>query len=173
MLTVLGSLLGIAGMAFVFYEQADMTVSADFYLGIGLSLFAMLSWSLGTIFLARNKFDMNPYYAMGWQMMIGSFILLLMSFSIEQPVPISSIAIGTWIKIFYLIIFGSILTFIAFIYSNKVLSPSVASLYAYANPFVAMVFAFFVINEPLTMQLIWGAVITLCGVFLVNKGLKQ
>ena len=172
-LTVIGSLLGVAGMSFVFYEQAEITMGTDFYKGIGLSLFAMLSWSLGTIFLARNKFGINPYYAMGWQMMIGSFILLLLSFSMEKPVPLSSIELGTWLKIGYLISFGSILTFIAFIYSNKVLSPSVASLYAYANPFVAMLFAHLVIDEPLTVQLLWGAAITLFGVFLVNRGLKR
>lgn len=170
---LLGLVLGLIGISFVFIESATHNVGSNYLLGIGLSLFAMLSWSLGTIFIARNKLKMNSYYATGWQMFISSFVLLLLSFTVEQPISFGAFTVIDWIQLFYLVIFGSIIAFLAFIYSNKVLSPSIASLYAYINPFVAMIIAFIFLKEPLTINLLWGAAITLIGVYLVNNGLKR
>ncbi|HMU71108.1 MAG TPA: EamA family transporter, partial [Ferruginibacter sp.] len=65
------------------------------------------------------------------------------------------------------------LAFVAFIYSMKKLPAAVSSLYAYINPLVAMVAAYFVVDEKLTMNILWGAIVTLVGVFLVNYSIKR
>ena len=65
------------------------------------------------------------------------------------------------------------LAFIAFIYSMKKLPAAVSSLYAYINPLVAIVTAAIVLNEKLTMNILYGAIVTLAGVFLVNYSIKR
>jgi drug/metabolite transporter (DMT)-like permease len=75
--------------------------------------------------------------------------------------------------ILYLVIFGSLIAFAAFIYSMKTLPAAIASLYAYFNPLVAMVLASFVVGEKLTVNLVWGAIVTLAGVYLVNYSIKR
>ena len=55
----------------------------------------------------------------------------------------------------------------------KKLPPAISSLYAYINPLVAMVTAAIVLHEKLTMYILWGALVTLVGVFLVNYSLKR
>ena len=65
------------------------------------------------------------------------------------------------------------MAFIAFIYSMKKLPAALSSLYAYINPLVAMVTAAIVLNEQLTMNILWGAIVTLVGVFLVNYSIKR
>ncbi|MFZ1371031.1 MAG: DMT family transporter, partial [Ferruginibacter sp.] len=65
------------------------------------------------------------------------------------------------------------LAFIAFIYAMKKLPVAISSLYAYINPLVAMVTAAIILNEPLTWYILWGAMVTLTGVFLVNYSLKR
>jgi len=172
-LTFLGLFLGIAGIAIVFYESAFNNMSSDFLVGIGLSVFAMLSWSLGTVFLSRNKENINPYYGTGWQMLISAIILFIIA-EISQPVvPLADISTQTWMVILYLVLFGSIMAFVAFIYSMKKLPAAIASLYAYINPLVAMVLAALILNEKLTMNILWGSIVTLTGVFLVNYSLKK
>jgi drug/metabolite transporter (DMT)-like permease len=172
-LTFTGLFLGLTGVGIVFYESAFQNLDAHFMIGIALSVCAMLCWSIGTIVLSRNKANINPYYGTGWQMLIGSAILFLASGAAGPVVPLASISLTTWMAIVYLVMFGSIIAFIAFIYSMKVLPAAIASLYAYINPLVAMVVASFIVSEKLTMNIVWGAVVTLSGVYLVNLSIKR
>ena len=172
-LTFIGLFLGIAGVGFVFYENMTITKDYNMLIGLGLSLFAMLCWSLGTIFIARNKTEINPYYGVGWQMLISSFILFVISSLSKQTIPLYQISWSLWLTILYLVIFGSIASFVAFIHSMKVLPAALSSLYAYANPIVAMLLAAMLLGDKLTVSMFWGTLVTLAGVYLVNYSVKK
>ena len=172
-LTFIGLLLGLTGIGIVYYENAFHQQSGLFYVGVGLSMVAMLSWSVGTIIIARNKVRLNPYYATGWQMLISSMILLPIAETTQKTIPFSSISLITWESIIYLILAGSLLAFIAFIYSMKKLPAAIASLYAYINPLIAIVIGAILLGEKLTMYIVWGAIVTLAGVFIVNYSIKR
>lgn len=171
-LTFIGLFIGIAGIAVVFYENAFHEQPPGYGIGVMLGFIAMIGWSIGTIFIARNKYQMNPYYAVGWQMFIGSFIICTLANTTGNNIPFGEVPFKTWAAITYLISIGSIVAFIAFIYTVKHLSPAIASLYAYINPIVAMITGAIILNEPLTLNLILGAVITLVGVYIVNYSIK-
>ena len=172
-LTLLGFFLGLTGIFIVFYQNAFQHHNPYFFVGLLLSFIAMISWSVGTIFIARNKLNLNPYYATGWQMIISSFVLFICAKVAQPMLPLHLIPLKAWLVILYLVGFGSIISFIAFIYSMKKLPVAIASLYAYINPLVAMVLASFLVNEKLTMNILWGAIVTLTGVFLVNYSIKK
>ncbi|MBS1743429.1 MAG: EamA family transporter [Bacteroidetes bacterium] len=173
MLTFIGLFLGITGIGIVFYEHSFQGINSRFFIGVGLSVIAMLSWALGTVFLSRNKESIDPYYGTGWQMLISAVILFFITRPSSANLPLSAISFKTWMIILYLVIFGSLIAFAAFIYSMKTLPAAIASLYAYFNPLVAMVLASFVVGEKLTVNLIWGAIVTLAGVYLVNYSIKR
>jgi drug/metabolite transporter (DMT)-like permease len=170
--TFIGLFLGIAGIALVFYDSAFHNHSDGYWFGITLSFVAMITWAVATIFIARKKTDMNPYYATGWQMLISSFIMFLIVLISGDSIPITSIPFQTWAALAYLVSAGSIFAFIAFIYSMKNLEPGIASLYAYINPIVAILVGSVIMNEKVTMNIIIGSAITLGGVYLVNRSLK-
>lgn len=172
-LTYLGLFLGLAGVFIVFYENAFHGISSHMFIGLSLSLIAMLSWSLGTIFLTRNKAALNPYYGTGWQMLISSIILFIWSESSQPTVPFAEISLKVWGVIIYLVAFGSIIAFVAFIYSMKKLPAAIASLYAYVNPMVAMLLGALLVNEKLTWNILWGSIVTLLGVYLVNVSIRR
>ena len=173
LLTFAGILLGIGGIAVVFYDNAFHNQTEGYILGVILSLIAMITWSVATIFIARKKADINPYYATGWQMLTSSAILFLIVIITGDHIPIATIPMQTWGALAYLVIAGSIFTFVAFIYSMKHLQPAIASLYAYINPIVAILVGSLVVNEKLTFNILIGSLITLTGVYLVNKSMKQ
>lgn len=173
LLTFIGLFIGIIGIAVVLYENAFEQHTEAYMFGIFLAVIAMLSWSLATIFLARNKYNMNPYYAMGWQMLFGSAQIFLLSWFTNQHIPFAAIAYESWMAIAYLVAAGSIIAFVAFIYTMKHLPTAIASLYAYINPIVAMLIGAVWVNEPLTIYLFFGSIITLFGVYLVNYSTKK
>ncbi|HPA23692.1 MAG TPA: EamA family transporter [Ferruginibacter sp.] len=172
-LTLTGLILGISGVALVFYENAFQTRGENYLFGILVSLLAMISWSLGTVFLIRNKRNINPYYGTGWQMFISSFFLYALAWFNQPLLPLSKISWHSYGLIFYLVLLGSILAFIAFIYTIRKLPAPIASLYAYINPLVAMVVGAILLSEKITVTIIWGAIVTLTGVFLVNYSVRR
>ena len=106
-------------------------------------------------------------------MLISSFLLFIFAYITGQTIAVQAITAQAWWVIIYLVLAGSILSFVAFIYSMKKLPVAVASLYAYINPLVAMGVAAIVLNEKLTIYILWGAIVTLLGVFLVNYSIKR
>lgn len=172
-LTFIGIVLGIGGIGIVFYDNAFHNHTEGYLLGVILSLIAMVTWGIATIFIARKKAIINPYYATGWQMLISSVILFGMVIVSGDHVPLTMIPAQTWGALAYLILAGSILAFVAFIYSMKHLEASIAALYAYINPIVAILVGSLAVNEKLTFNILIGSVVTLIGVYLVNKSLKQ
>ncbi|MFZ6025497.1 MAG: DMT family transporter [Bacteroidota bacterium] len=171
--TFVGLLLGITGIGIVFYDNAFHNQPEGYVLGLILSLIAMLSWSVGTIIIARNNVKINAYNATGWQMLLGSFLLMIMTLASGKTIPITTIPASTWLAISYLVFVSSIVAFVAFIYTMKHLEPAIAALYAYINPIIAILTGSVLMNEKLTIDILIGSVITLIGVFLVNRSLKK
>ncbi|TDO26643.1 EamA family transporter [Sediminibacterium goheungense] len=171
--TFTGLLLGISGIGIVFYDNAFHNQTEGYILGLILSLIAMLSWSVGTIIIARNKVKINAYNATGWQMLLASFLLMIMTLVSGDTVPLSAVPASTWMAIAYLVFVSSIVAFVAFIYTMKHLEPAIAALYAYINPIVAILTGSVLMNEKLTIDILIGSAITLAGVFLVNRSLKK
>lgn len=171
--TFVGLLLGITGIGIVFYDNAFHSQPEGYVLGLILSLIAMLSWSIGTIIIARNKVKINAYNATGWQMLLGSFLLMIMTLASGNTMPITAIPASTWLAIAYLVFVSSIVAFVAFIYTMKHLEPAIAALYAYINPIIAILTGSVLMDEKLTIDILIGSVITLIGVFLVNRSLKK
>jgi drug/metabolite transporter (DMT)-like permease len=88
-------------------------------------------------------------------------------------IPLTSIPTISWWAIGYLVLFGSVFTFIAFIYALEHLPREISSLYAYVNPMVALLFGYLLFNESLSTTIIIGGLITLSGLFMVNKAIKK
>jgi drug/metabolite transporter (DMT)-like permease len=165
-----GLILGLAGLVFIFYEHLSDFSNAGFGFGILLSVSACISWAIGTIITTRNIISLNRYYALGWQMFIGGIILNIVCYSSGLTIPISNISLATWLCILYMVIFASVIAFVSFLYTLQHLPTPVASIYAYVNPVVAVLLGHFVLGESWSISLLFGAFVTLIGVYLVNKG---
>jgi drug/metabolite transporter (DMT)-like permease len=171
--TLLGLFLGLLGILFIFYKDSLQMHGTHYLLGVGLSLFAMITWSVGSIIMSRNKINMNAYYSIGWQMLISAFTMGLITLFSGKYVPIHEIPAKTWGILAYMVMGGSVLAFVSFIYSMKHLKPAIASLYAYINPIVAIWVGSLLLDEKITLNNIIGTCSTLIGVYLVNKSLKN
>lgn len=171
--TMLGLFLGLLGIGFIFYKDSLQVHAGHYALGVGLSMFAMLTWSVGSIIISRTKININPYYSIGWQMFISAMIMGLFTFISGDYIPLTAIPAISWSVIVYMVIGGSVFAFISFIYSMKHLQASIASLYAYINPIVAIWVGSLLLKEAISWNSIVGTICTLTGVYLVNNSLKK
>jgi len=73
----------------------------------------------------------------------------------------------------YLIVFGSLVAYSAYVFMISKLPPTQVSIYAYINPVVAVICGWLLLSEQMNMHMIAGTAITLTGVYLVNLESKK
>ncbi len=171
-LAIMGLLLGFGGVCIIFYEHLQDFFIADFRFGIFLSLLATWGWAFGTIYTKKYAAKFNPYFSIGLQMVISGIALSITSYNSGNAVSVVNIPWQSWAAIAYLVIFGSVVSFIAYLYALQNLSTEQASLYAYVNPIVAVLLGWLIFSESLTIFIAVGGLVTLAGVYLVNKAYK-
>jgi drug/metabolite transporter (DMT)-like permease len=172
-LTFVGLVCSISGIVLIFSKNDFSDNNPHFLLGILLSVTAMVSWSFGTILMARNKSEINPYYGIGWQMLISCVMIFIFMQFTNTTIPLAKIPTNAWLAIVYLVVFGSLIAFVSFIYSLKKLPTNIASLYAYINPIVATIIGISVFEDEINTFTVIGMTITIAGVFLVNNSIKK
>jgi len=110
---------------------------------------------------------MNPLMAASLQMIIGGLVLLLMGMAFGEHRNLVFDPRGL-VAVVYLIIFGSIVGYVCFIYILDKLSSSTVSLYAYINPIIAVLLGKMILNERMDWTVIMGTGVILLGVLLVQ-----
>jgi drug/metabolite transporter (DMT)-like permease len=106
----------------------------------------------------------------GLQMLGGSVALVASGLALGEGhrASISQISAASWVGWLYLVTFGSLIGFTAYIYLLKEVSPAKASTYAYVNPVVAMLLGWAIAGEAITPRTLVAAAIILGGVALIT-----
>jgi drug/metabolite transporter (DMT)-like permease len=166
-------LVSFTGVCVVFYEHLADFVNPDFQFGIFLSVVSTITWAFGSLYTKKKAASFNPYFSLGLQMFISSLLLLGFTKISGIAVSVTDIPMNSWLAIAYLVLVGSVLTFIAFIYALQRLSPEISSIYAYINPIVAVLLGTLIFDESLTESIVFGGLITLVGLYVVNQSLRK
>lgn len=86
---------------------------------------------------------------------------------------LSNVPITSWLSLAYLVTFGSILAYSAYVWLLKIRPATEVATHAYVNPFVAVFLGMSLGNEDVTWVQIAGLVIILLSVMLINKRKKK
>jgi len=170
---ILGLFICFGGVCLIFYDHLVDFLKPDFSFGIFLSLIATLTWAFGTLYTKKKAASFNPYFSLGLQMLLSSLIVFAINGATGNSIPLKAIPSESWWSIGYLVIIGSVLTFIAFIYALQRLPAEINSIYAYINPIVAVLLGALIFGEPLTIYIAIGGFIVLVGLFLVNQSMRK
>ncbi|TBR20235.1 MAG: drug/metabolite-transporting permease [Chitinophagaceae bacterium] len=169
---ILGLCFGFGGVCIIFYEHLQDFLNKNFQFGIFISLIATWSWAFGTLYTKKQAANFNPYFSLGLQMVISGLMLFSISFADNSFLSVTEIPWQSWAAIGYLIVFGSIISFICYLYALQNLTTEQTSIYAYINPIVAVLLGSLLFNEKLTPFIAIGGLVTLLGVYWVNKAYK-
>ena len=144
-------------------------------------LLGTLAWSLGSLYSARVSKQPNSaqttkrqsmFMSIALQMIIGGFALSGIGvLSGELHVlRFETVTLEAWIALFYLIIFGTLVAFSAYIWLLNNVAPSLAGTYAFVNPLVALLIGAFLAGEALSMRDLIATAVILIGVVLITLG---
>jgi drug/metabolite transporter (DMT)-like permease len=167
--SLIGVFLGLVGMYLLFIQQ-DLSPGGNNFLGIVMILTCVLSWSYGSVFVAKAELPTHFLVSTGYQMLTGGILLIFGSIMVGEPW-ISPLGWSpkAQLSMFLLVIFGSIVAFTAFNYLLKVVSTEKVSTSAFVNPVIALILGWYILDEKITAQSGVAALILLTGVYFVNS----
>lgn len=170
---VAGLLTGFAGVLLIFSDYMGEMHNKNFLFGVGLALVSVLSWSFGTVYTFRQRSSTRILFSVGLQMFIAGIIMLIVCGITGKYVNLANTGQDSWIALLYLIVFGSLIAYSAFVFAISKLPPTLVSVYAYINPVVAVGLGWLLLAEKMNMIMLLGILITLGGVYLVNREFKK
>lgn len=167
--SIIGVLLGLSGM-YILVSQNDITTKEGTVTGIIMILTCILSWSIGSLFVAKADVPQNFFVSTGYQMIAAGVILAIASLCFNEvwvsPLNWSSDA---YLALTCLILFGSIAAFTSFNFLLKKISTEKVATSSYVNPVIAMLLGWYFLEEKITSQSMIAAAVMLTGVYFINS----
>ncbi|MFK7808729.1 MAG: EamA family transporter [Saprospiraceae bacterium] len=165
----IGVLIGLSGM-FLLSGQPNFLSDPQWVKGVGAIFIALLSWGICLIWMKDADLPKSIFQSSALQMIFGGTMMYVLSiilgewrdFEISEVPPIAG-----W-SLLYLIIPGSILTFSAFNYLIKKVSPDKVSTSTFVNPVIALLLGNWLNNEMISTQSVLAAALLLTGVLFIN-----
>ncbi|HEY6505486.1 MAG TPA: EamA family transporter [Chitinophagaceae bacterium] len=170
---IAGLIIGFAGVLTIFYDYLGQLQNKTFVWGIVLALLSTLSWSFGTVYTSKQKPPIDIMFNVGLQMLIAGIVVLTVCAITGKYVNLAYAGQDSLLALLYLIVFGSLLAYSAYVFVIGKLPPTQVSVYAYINPVVAVVLGWLILSEKMNVNMIIGTIVTLFGVYLVNREFKK
>ncbi|HMG08714.1 MAG TPA: EamA family transporter [Mucilaginibacter sp.] len=172
--TIIGLAIGFAGVVLLFSEQIgslfEASAGGSKLPGMLLLLAGTLAWASGSLYSKHYNTQGSAPVNTTWQMLSAGLVFLPSSFLHHevQGLQWQNIPAHSWYALLYLIIFGSIAAFSAYVWLLQVRPATQVSTYAYVNPVIAVILGVLFAHESISLLQIGGLVIILGSVLLIN-----
>ncbi len=163
-------LVGFSGIAVLSAPVLRNSVQAD-TLSILALLGAALSWSCGTVLQSRRPVALSAQVSSGIQTLAGAVGFAGLTLLFGEPLPTPNTE--AWLAWGYLVVFGSVLAFTAYVTALRLLPTNIVVTYSYVNPVIAVILGWIILREPITVWTIAGSALVLLGVWGVFRSRRR
>ena len=166
-LSMVGIAIGLLGTA-VLIRPGSGAGGGD--LGHMLIVLASpLCWAIGSLYATRGPLPRRPLVATGMEMLCGGTVLLVVGFLLGEgaDLHLQRISLGSGLALLYLVVFGSLVAFSAYIWLLGRVPTQAVATYAYVNPLVAVTLGAVFLSEPITGQTLVAGALIIVAVALI------
>jgi drug/metabolite transporter (DMT)-like permease len=166
---IVGLLMGFAGLALLVGPK-DLGGSARINpTGVAILLVASFAWACGSLYSKHGQMPSSPLLGATMQSLTGGLALWIVGgLSGElRSLHLAAVSTRSWVALGYLIFFGSMMGFTAYIYILKHSTATRVATYAFVNPVVALFLGWLLLRESITLRTILAAAVILAAVLLV------
>lgn len=173
LVTWLGIGLGLAGIGLLTGGDSALLGASQVspFWTMVLTAAAFL-WGLGSIASRRVSLPVSAVLSTGMQMLTGGAALTVIGLGLGEAsqVDLAAVSLKSFLSFAYLVVFGSIVGFSAYVWLLQKASPVLVSTYAYVNPVVAVALGAAVGGEALTGRTVAAALVIVVSVILLTAG---
>ncbi|WP_310830196.1 EamA family transporter [Paenibacillus pedocola] len=169
---IAGIVLGFLGIVVLVLQPGQDSAAGKGFdiIGITALLAASISWAAGSMYSRSAKLPGSPLMSTAAQMLTGGVLLIIFSYFTGDwgELEMAGITARSYLAFGYLVLFGSIVGYTAYIWLLKNAEPSLVSTYAFVNPVVAVLLGWLLAGEQLTAGARTAAVIIIAAVVIVT-----
>ncbi len=164
---VLGLAVGMAGVVMLVLPGAGgLEMSGNVWKGFLVLQVGSFFWNAGSIFQRRWRATTHPLLTGALQQFSAGAIYFAVAWvTPERPVTLTPTGVA---GLLWLVTFGSIVGYSAYIYSLETLPVSLVSIYTYINPVVAVTLGTIFYHEPFGRKEMTAMVLIFAGVLIVK-----
>lgn len=171
-LIVVGLLVGFSGVLLLFLGKGENSMTDDRMKLISLIvlLIGSILWVVGSLYAKYKPVDGSITMKASIQMMAAGFTSFIVGLFTGELNDFSwnQVSVNALTAVIYLITFGSLIGFLAYVWLLSVKPPSLVGTYAYVNPVVAVFLGWLIADENITLIQIVALIVILAGVVVVN-----
>jgi drug/metabolite transporter (DMT)-like permease len=168
---LLGLLIGFAGVI-VLMSKDLLNASTSSLLGQGAVILASVFYAVNSVYIRKTTEDMPGIMRSTGPLLSASVFMWLATFLFEQPIQLPQLGV-TWVALLWLGILGSGLAFTMAFYLIHEIGPTRATMVTYLFPLGGVILGVAFLHEPLTWQLITGAVLIILSLVVANREPKR
>jgi len=167
---VLGLIIGFVGVALLFQPWRSTEGETFDLLSAAMLMVATFSWATGSLYAVHAKLPSSPILSMGMEMLSGGLIALVVGMLRGElaHIEVSAITARSLLALTYLILFGSLVGFNAYMWLLRVCAPAWVSTFAFVNPVVAVFLGWALGGESLTGRTLMAASLIVISVFFIT-----
>jgi drug/metabolite transporter (DMT)-like permease len=169
-LVALGLIFGFAGIFLLVGPDAVIGGGATYFPWILIPLVGSLAWAMGSLYSRSAKLPAAPLMGTALQMLAGGALLVALGLATGEVTRVNpdSFTVEALLAFGFLVVFGSIVGFSAYIWLLRTVNPARVSTYAYVNPVVALLLGSAFNGEHITPREIAAAVVILLAVAIIT-----
>ena len=167
---IIGLIIGFAGIVLLFLPGQVMRMDT---MGAAMILLSAISWSIGAVYSRVTNIPKVAALASGIELILGGLFLVLIALLLGefQSFHLSDVSLRSFLALSYLVIFGSVVTFTAYVWLLGVTSATRVATHTYVNPVIAVFLGWALAGEQLTLMMMIASAVILLSVYLVlEKG---
>jgi drug/metabolite transporter (DMT)-like permease len=158
---LIGSLLALAGLSMITFKQLS---SQTTLLPILAVILAAACFAESTVII-KNYPQAHPVTTSAVSLLVGSILLLIFSAIWGESLALPTLS-ATWASFVYLVIFGSVITFILILYVIKHWTASASSYLFVLMPIVTITVGTWLAHESVTLSFLLGGLLVLFGAYI-------
>jgi drug/metabolite transporter (DMT)-like permease len=162
-----GLVLGFAGIALLISPTKELGSNQTDVLGTIAIVLGALSWSGGAVYSRVARLPKSPLMSAALELMIGGALLLIAGFITGEGKDIHSVSLHSFLALLYLIVFGSIITFSAYVWLLSHTSATRISTHTYVNPVIAVILGWALAGETISLATIIATGTIILSIYLV------
>lgn len=166
--TMAGMALGFTGVALLVAPGGWKAMPVSTLTGLLTLQLGCAGWAVGSIFQRRETSSVHPIVSGGVQQLATGLMFLLPALLLEHSHPIAWSVRGV-LAMLYLVVFGSIVGYSAYIFALENLPVAVVSIYTYVNPIVAVLLGWLFYREPFGAREAFALLVIFAGVAVVKR----
>ena len=167
---IIGIIVSVAGSITVI-SKGKITQIFDVGFGTGelYILACVLFWTAYSLIGKKTMAKLSPLVCTTCASVVGTVMLFGPACHEGIIRDLGGYAVSDWLSIAYLAVFGTVIGFVWFYQGVNRIGPTKAGLFINFVPVFAVVSAFLILKEPLTISLLIGTAMVCSGVYLVNN----